>query len=418
MNEENPARRGRLHLLARCVRGLEWVSADEVSSTLPGASNLVMDQREVSFSLPELDPAVLTLRTVDDVFLMVGELGGVGTTKDVPPVVAKRLGALNWSAARNLVASLRALPTRPAFDVVASLEGKRNFNRFDVEHAVGTVVADYLGGSYLPRSADGRPVGEPDLSVRIFLRDRRVLAAVRLSRRPLHRREYKQDTGKGTLHPPLAAALSRLADPAPGQVFADPFCGDGTIPIEAALLTPGLRVHAGDLDPVRVANARRNAARAGVNIDFRQADAGQPNPTGAAQTGTALTGTGQTGTGQTGAGQSGAADILVTNPPWNVTVDGAGSLAQSFAPFWEQLPDRLTAEGRVCLITDSALNIPKKLQRSSFQEVLSIRIRIAGRVSHILLGAQAIRTRPQLPAGPAQWRLQALAKGTVDAEGF
>ena len=220
------------------------------------------------------------------------------------------------------------------------------------------------------------------------------MAAVRLSRRPLHRREYKQETGKGTLHPPLAAALCRLAAPASGETFADPFCGDGTIPIEAALFVPGLHVQACDLDPARIANARRNAARAGVTVDFRQADAGRPDRTGA------------------------AVDVLVTNPPWNVTVDGAGSLARSFAPFWDRLPDRLAPGGRFCLITERALEIPQQLQRRGFHEVLSTRIRVAGRVSHVLLGAPAGRTRPQLPAGAAQWRLRALAEGTATDEGF
>lgn len=383
-------------LSARCVRGLEWLSADEVSSVLPRAERLAMSPREVGFVLPQLDPALLDLRTVDDVFLTVGRVDGVGSTKETPRILAGRLSGLDWAVARARVAELRALPARPGFDVVASLDGGRRFSRFDVEDAVGGALAGPVGGRYLARTASGGPAGQPDLTVRVFVRGGEALAAVRLGRRPLHRRDYKQDTGEGTLHPPLAAALCRLAAPTAGQTLADPFCGDGTIAIEAARATPGLRVVATDLDGERLANARRNADRCGVRVDFGRADAGQPGR----------------------AGSPVGVDLLVTNPPWNVSVDGAGALRRSLGPFWDRLPAELTDHGRLCAITDASLDAPEALRRKGFRLALATQVRVAGRVSHVILAAPPGSDRPRLPPGPARWRRAALAQSLVTEDGF
>jgi putative N6-adenine-specific DNA methylase len=61
----------------------------------------------------------------------------------------------------------------------------------------------------------------------------------------LHKRGYRLDSGVAPLRETLAAALVALSRWKPGREFADPFCGSGTIAIEAALVgrnvAPGLR---------------------------------------------------------------------------------------------------------------------------------------------------------------------------------
>ena len=248
-------------LIARCVHGLEWLCADEIAERLPDADDMALSRREITFRLPKLSLDLLALRSVDDVFVEVGQLAGVGTSKDTPPTLARRLVALPWAAHLDGLRRLRQIPAAPLFDVVASIEGRRNFNRYAVENAFGESLARLTGGTHLARSATGRTPGEPDLTVRIFVRGQTAVAALRLGAWPLHRRTYKQDTGPGTLHPPVAAALARLADPLPGDAVLDPFCGDGTIAIETALVYPQARVIASDIDPVRVRHATRNAEK-------------------------------------------------------------------------------------------------------------------------------------------------------------
>ena len=368
-------------LLGRCVHGLEWVGADEITR-VPGASGVRLARREVAFRVPAVDPALLGLRTVDDVFLQIG--GGTGAT---PDAIADALRHLPWEDRVDDISALRAVPRAPVVDVVAAVEGHR-FSRFAVEHAVGPPLAARLGGSYLRRTNEGREPGEPDLTVRVSVRDGAVTAAVRLAARPLHRRGWKQDTGKGTLHPPLAAALARIASPEPGRSVRDPFCGDGTIAIETALAFPAARVSGQDLDPGRLDNAARNAARAGVSVTFARADAGSP---------------------------AARADAVITNPPWNLAVDGAGALRNGLGPLWRRLPDLLAPQGRFVAVTDASLEAPTALTRAGVALGLTARVRLAGRVSDVVLAAT---TRPELPEPLRAWRERAIAAGVVTADGF
>jgi tRNA (guanine6-N2)-methyltransferase len=338
-------------VIARCVHGLEWVCADEIASTLPAVTDLTLGRRDVTFHLPAAEPRLLALRTVDDVFRRVGTVEEVGSTKDALPALGRRLAELDWSAA----------PPGRRFDVVASLEGRRTYNRYAVEAAAGAALAPVLGGTFLDRG----DAGESELTVRLFLRRSTAVAALRLAARPLHRRPYKQDTGPGTLHPPVAAALARIGAPAAGEVVLDPFCGDGTVAIEAALAYPHARMVATDLDPARLAHARANAARAGVPIEFAVADAGEVRP----------------------------ADLILTNPPWNVAVEATGTLAGSLDRFWRAVP------GRLCAVTPDG--------PAGLKAALRTRIRLAGRIAELILVGGT------LPPGLAAWRERALAAGVV-----
>jgi len=382
------------------VHGIEWVCAEEIARTLP-AGDVRLARREVTFRLPSVDDRLHALRTVDDVFVRVGEVGDVDTTKDALPVLARRLAALDWSAADPGAVPGRsvAVPGRPAaepgavpgrrFDVVASIEGRRTYNRYAVEAAAGAALAPVLGATFVART-DARPAGESDLTVRLFLRGPVAIAALRLAARPLHRRAYKQDTGPGTLHPPLAAALARLAAPAGGERVLDPFCGDGTLAIEAALAYPDARVTGTDIDPARVANARANAQRAGVAVEFAVADAG-----------------GDARPADTRADDTRTADVVLTNPPWNLAVDAAGTLAGSLDRFWRTVP------GRLCAVTDADLAVPEALRRLGFTTALTTRVRLAGRVSDVVLAAPPGHPAPALPPGLAAWREQAVRAGVV-----
>jgi putative N6-adenine-specific DNA methylase len=127
----------------------------------------------------------------------------------------------------------------------------------------------------------------------------------------LHKRGYRRQTGNAPLKETLAAGLVLLSRWKPGRPLADPLCGSGTIPIEAALIgknrAPGLRrtfaaeewptiprkvwsearerartaeradqmkILASDADAAILGIARRNAGAAGLGgeIQFEQKD--------------------------------------------------------------------------------------------------------------------------------------------------
>ncbi len=380
-------------IIARSVHGLEWVCAWEACAGGVAASDVRLSRRQADFEIESVGPSLLGLRTADDVFVKVADIYGVGRTKAGLPALGQAAAALDWPRAFGILRAVREVAERGSFDVVASVEGRPSYNRFAVEQSIGRAVAPVLGATFSERDGGARAGAESDFTVRAFVSDDRATIAIRLGARPLHRRAYKVSTGPATLHPPVAAALAAIGAPATGRLL-DPFCGDGTIGIEAALTHRRLSVLATDIDPRRVRNARQNAALAGVDIEVRLADAAAV------------------------AESSAAVDAVITNPPWNQTVSPAGRMAGSGRSFWDVLAPVLGPDGTMCCVTDADLGVPGMMARQGWQLGLAQRIRLAGRVADVTQAAPPGRPAPGLPAGLADWRRKALAAGVVTDAGF
>jgi 23S rRNA G2445 N2-methylase RlmL len=379
-----------VRVLVRCLHGVEWVAAAEVGARLP-AADVRLARREVAFTLPAVDAALLGLRCADDAFVVVGEVPAADPTRAGLPPLAAAVAALDWAPALAAVTALRdgapAAFAPVAFDCVASIEGRRSHNRSAAEDAVGAALAPVLGLRFAARTPGG-PAPVSDVAVRLFLRPGTALVALRVGERPLHRRGWKRDTGPGTLHPPLAAALAALAG-AEAEAVLDPFCGDGTLAVEAALR--GGAVTATDRDPARVDATLANAGRAGVRVAARVADAADL------------------------AGLD-AADLLLTNPPWGVAVAPAGRLPAAPADWWGAAAGVL--RGRAATVVDADLGLPDALRRGGWTLGAVQAVRVAGRVAHLVLAAPPGAPAPRLPAELARWRDRARADGVVTDDGF
>jgi len=86
---------------------------------------------------------------------------------------------------------------------------------------------------------------------------------------------YRVDDVPASTHPPLAAAMARLAGVQPNEVVWDPFCGSGLELIERARLGGVDSIIATDLDDNAIEVARQNFESAGVAsavVDIRRGD--------------------------------------------------------------------------------------------------------------------------------------------------
>ena len=222
---------------ATCGLGLEQVLADELRGL--GAARVRPLQNGVAFfgSLEDGLRACLWLRTASRVLLIVDR-------------VAAR-------DADELYASIRAIPWEQhialsgtfALDVKGSNDALRN-TQFVAMRAKDAIV------DRLRDTAGDRPNvrrERPDVLVNLRLRKDKATVAIDLSGEPLHRRGYRVPSGAITapLRETLAAAmvlsatsLCRADQVGQADFVFDPFCGSGTIAIEAALLAadraPGL----------------------------------------------------------------------------------------------------------------------------------------------------------------------------------
>jgi tRNA (guanine6-N2)-methyltransferase len=155
-----------------------------------------------------------------------------------------------------------------------------------------------------------------------------------------------------------------LAGVQPGARLVDPFCGAGTIPIEAALACRQLHAVGFDLDDRAIAAALANASAAGVEVSIARADAA------------ALPLADE------------SVDRIVTNPPWGSAVRAGGQAGADPASFAREALRVLAPHGRVALVTPPSTPFDRAVRRAL--EVLAEEwVRIAGIQASLLLLARS-----------------------------
>ncbi|GAB2685596.1 methyltransferase domain-containing protein [Nocardia thraciensis] len=357
-----------IRLVARCIRGVETVVAAEILRL--GVGPVVeMGHREVHFRPRHPAPAVLRLRTADDVLLQAVSGPDIGSARnsvaalDDLCAMVDATALLEWRRRCGGRADLGG-----GVDVSASFLGGRNFTRYDAEDAVGRALARRWGVGYRSRR-DGVPPTEYS-GWRLTLDGARARLLLRVADRPLHRRTYKRRSVPGTLHPPLAAAMAQLAEIRSGDKVLDPCCGAGTLLIEAAGLRPDASFRGLDRDAAAVRAARINAAAAVAarrgdvevppgDIDVRRGDAGDLPIA------------------------RGDIDRILCNPPWGGQVAPRGLLVDEPPLLWSELCRVLVPGGTaVLLIPDSALLATAIA--AGFVPAHVQRVRVSGQQAHIV----------------------------------
>lgn len=175
----------------------------------------------------------------------------------------------------------------------------------------------------------------------------------------LHRRGWRQAVAKAPLRETIAAAMLASCEWNGDEPLADPFCGSGTIGIEAALrmrnIAPGLgRAFAMESWPgadtgvlAEVRAAARGAMRAGIGVpivmsdrDAGAIDAARANAERAGVLGDVVIE--RRALSDTDLAALGDAGLILTNPPYGLRVSDGADLRSLYA----RLGDVLRAGGR------------------------------------------------------------------------
>ncbi len=284
-----------LTLCVPCLFGLEGLVAQELRRL--GMEDVAAENGRVYFrGGPEaIATANLCLRTGERVLLELGSFPAESFD-----ALFEGTRALPWE---------RFLPADAAFPVTGYSLNSKLFSVSDCQRIIKKAVVERLkkhyGLQWFPETGAAH-------QIRFSLMKDKVCLYLDTSGAGLHKRGYRPAHNAAPLRETLAAALVELARYRGKGDFCDPFCGSGTIPIEAALIArnqaPGLNRHfaamdwpllpaeiwpqareaarareftgsysilGSDLDPKAIEIARANARRAGVedSLRFEVADA-------------------------------------------------------------------------------------------------------------------------------------------------
>lgn len=207
-------------LFATCPRGLETVLAAELSAQ--GVGNIVPTDGGVAGvgNLEAVYRANLHSRTASRVLVRVAH-GRYRNEADLYRLAA----AVNWGAWFDVSQTFRV-----------GVEGRRAAVK-SLEF-IGLKTKDAVCDVF--RAACGRRPSidkfRPDVRLHVFLNEQEASFFIDSSGEPLFKRGYRHEAGEAPMRENLAAGLLLLAGYDGSQPFQDPFCGSGTIAIEAALL--------------------------------------------------------------------------------------------------------------------------------------------------------------------------------------
>ncbi|MEW5785374.1 MAG: class I SAM-dependent RNA methyltransferase [Bacillota bacterium] len=216
-----------IELIATATFGLEALVAQELNDL--GYDRVTVDNGKVTFAGDEsaICRSNLWLRTADRVRLKMGEFTAVTFDE-----LFEKTRALPWPD---------LLPADAAFPVDGKSVKSALFSISDCQAIVKKAIVESMKQRYQTEwFKEEGPVYRVEVSL---LKDLATLT-IDTSGAGLHKRGYRVLNSEAPLKETLAAALIILSRWQPEIALIDPFCGSGTIPIEAALigqnLAPGM----------------------------------------------------------------------------------------------------------------------------------------------------------------------------------
>ena len=284
-----------MQFIVPCLFGLEGLAGDELRRL--NLENVRVEDRRVLFTGNEADlaKANICLRTGERVMIVLAQFTAKSFEELFQGVYHAELE--------------RFIPKDGQFPVKGHCLNSQLMSVSDCQAIIKKAASRRLGEKY---GVSWLPETGIKYQLHFTILNDQVTLSLDTTGAGLHKRGYRAVSNEAPLHETLAAGMIQLARYRGKEFFWDPFCGSGTIPIEAALIAknraPGLnrrfaaeefpwmpkeaweqarteakdrefkgnyRILGSDNDPACVSLAMANARKAGVAdaIEFRDGDA-------------------------------------------------------------------------------------------------------------------------------------------------
>ena len=250
----------RYELVAPCHFGLEAVLKQEIIAL--GLTIEKVEDGRVTFSgdASAIARANIFLRTAERVLWKVGEFRAESFEE-----LFEQTAALPWE---------EILPADGRFWVTKATSVKSKlFSTSDIQSVMKKAIVERLKQKYriswFPETGNEYPI-------RVSVLKDTFLVGIDTSGESLHKRGYRKLVGKAPISETLASALISLTPWNESRILVDPFCGSGTIPIEAAMIGRNIAPGVGrafraesyrDRIPEAIWKAARTEARDGERHD-------------------------------------------------------------------------------------------------------------------------------------------------------
>lgn len=210
--------------IAPCHFGLEAVLKREIIEL--GYEITSVEDGRVTFigDAEAVCRANVFLRTAERILIKVGQFHA-----ETFDELFEGTKALSWE---------EYLPQNAKFWVAkaASVKSKL-FSPSDIQSIMKKAMVERMRKVYrvnwFPEDGDAFPI-------RVFLHKDEVTVSLDTTGESLHKRGYRKLTAKAPIAENLAAALIMLTPWNKTRILVDPFCGSGTIPIEAAMMAANM----------------------------------------------------------------------------------------------------------------------------------------------------------------------------------
>ena len=212
---------------APCLFGLEGICGDELRRL--NVENVQVEDRRVLFTGDEytLAKANICLRTAERIHIVLAQFEAKTFEELFQGVYHANLEDY--------------IPKDGAFPVKGKCLDSQLMSESDCQAIVKKAAARRLGEKY---GISWLPETGPVFQLQFLILRNQVSIYLDTSGAGLHKRGYRATSNEAPLRETLAAAMVQLARYRGREYLWDPFCGSGTIPIEAALIAknraPGL----------------------------------------------------------------------------------------------------------------------------------------------------------------------------------
>ncbi len=210
--------------MAPCHFGLEAVLKREIEDI--GYDALAVNDGHVTFLADASGMAIanLRLRCAERILLVAGRFRA--TTFEE---YFQGMKSIPWE---------ELLTEDARFDVVKATSKKSAlFSARDLQSLGKKAIVARMQQTY---HIDRFPESGPSMPVRVFIFKDEVTISLDTTGVPLHKRGYRRKVSDAPIAETLAASIIRLSPWKSERILIDPFCGSGTILIEAAQMAAGI----------------------------------------------------------------------------------------------------------------------------------------------------------------------------------